>query len=110
MGLEAVSRGMDHATLVDNNKGAISVIKENVKNLKADKETKIICGNIFTVLELTNIKIWCGIYWSSLRKAGKWKIDSEVRWFRYGKIDGVIVVESLEEEVWPERDRFFYKI
>lgn len=56
MGLEAVSRGMDHATLVDNNKGAISVIKENVKNLKADKETKIICGNIFTVLERLTLK------------------------------------------------------
>ena len=51
MGLEAVSRGMNHATLVDNNKGAISVIKENVKSLKAEKETKIICGNIFSVLD-----------------------------------------------------------
>ena len=56
MGLEAVSRGMDHATLVDNNKGAVSVIKENVKSLKADKETKIICGNIFSVLERLTLK------------------------------------------------------
>ena len=41
MGLEAVSRGMDHATLVDNNKGAISVIKENVKSLKEKKRPKL---------------------------------------------------------------------
>ena len=43
MGLEAVSRGMDHATLVDNNKGAISVIKENVKKQRLFVEIFLLC-------------------------------------------------------------------
>ena len=81
MGLEAVSRGMDHATLVDNNKGAISVIKENVKSLKAEKETKIICGNIFSVLERLTLKY--DVVYIDPPYA---KQDSKIRGFRYCKI------------------------
>lgn len=33
-GIRSCKSSMDHATLVDNNKGAISVIKENLKKLK----------------------------------------------------------------------------
>lgn len=41
MGLEALSRGFDHATLNDNSRQAINIIRENVKNLGVQKETKI---------------------------------------------------------------------
>lgn len=51
MALEAISRGMDHATMVDLSKQAIQTIKENVKTLKVEKQCTIICGNIFSVIE-----------------------------------------------------------
>ena len=109
MGLEAVSRGMDHATLVDNNKGAISVIKENVKNLKADKETKIICGNIFTVLERLTLKYDVVYIDPPYAKQENEKLIQKLDDLDMVKLDGVIVVESLEEEVWPERIASFTK-
>ena len=103
MGLEAVSRGMDHATLVDNNKGAISVIKENVKNLKADKETKIICGNIFTVLERLTLKYDVVYIDPPYAKQENEKLIQKLDDLDMVKLDGVIDVESVEVEVWPER-------
>ena len=105
MGLEAVSRGMDHATLVDNNKGAISVIK----NLKADKETKIICGNIFTVLERLTLKYDVVYIDPPYAKQENEKLIQKLDDLDMVKLDGVIVVESLEEEVWPERIASFTK-
>ncbi len=50
MALEAVSRGMDHADLVDDSMQAIRTIKDNIKSLKAEKECTVIKGNIFTVI------------------------------------------------------------
>ena len=105
MGLEAV----DHATLVDNNKGAISVIKENAKNLKADKETKIICGNIFTVLERLTLKYDVVYIDPPYAKQENEKLIQKLDDLDMVKLDGVIVVESLEEEVWPERIASFTK-
>ena len=99
MGLEAVSRGMDHATLVDNNKGAISVIKENVKSLKAEKETKIICGNIFSVLERLTLKYDVVYIDPPYAKQENEKLIQKLEDLDIVKSDGVIVVESLQEEV-----------
>lgn len=42
-GLEAISRGMDKAYLVDCSKEAIGSIKENIKALKAEDETDVFC-------------------------------------------------------------------
>ena len=97
------------ATLVDNNKGAISVIKENVKNLKADKETKIICGNIFTVLERLTLKYDVVYIDPPYAKQENEKLIQKLDDLDMVKLDGVIVVESLEEEVWPERIASFTK-
>ena len=109
MGLEAVSRGMDHATLVDNNKGAISVIKENVKSLKAEKETKIICGNIFSVLERLTLKYDVVYIDPPYAKQENEKLIQKLEDLDIVKSDGVIVVESLQEEVWPEKIASFIK-
>ena len=92
MGLEAVSRGMDHATLVDNNKGAISVIKENVKSLKAEKETKIICGNIFSVLERLTLKydvVYIDPPYNSRQYSDAYHLLENVAMWEKGKVHGV---------------------
>ena len=106
MGLEAVSRGMDHATLVDNNKGAVSVIKENVKSLKADKETKIICGNIFSVLERLTLK-YDVVYIDP--PYAKQENEKLLQKQNLVKEDGIVVIESLQEEIWPEQMASFTK-
>ncbi len=108
-GLRSVSRGMDHATLVDNNKGAISVIKENVKSLKAEKETKIICGNIFSVLERLTLKYDVVYIDPPYAKQENEKLIQKLEDLDIVKSDGVIVVESLQEEVWPEKIASFIK-
>lgn len=109
MGLEAVSRGMNHATLVDNNKGAISVIKENVKSLKAEKETKIICGNIFSVLDRLTLQYDVVYIDPPYAKQENEKLIQKLDDLNIVKSDGIIVVESLEEEIWPERMASFTK-
>ncbi|KRK35142.1 16S rRNA (guanine(966)-N(2))-methyltransferase RsmD [Loigolactobacillus bifermentans] len=45
LGIEAVSRGMDHAVLIDRQYAAIQVIKENVATTKAPERFKIIKTN-----------------------------------------------------------------
>lgn len=109
MGLEAVSRGMDHATLVDNNKGAVSVIKENVKSLKADKETKIICGNIFSVLERLTLKYDVVYIDPPYAKQENEKLLQKLDEQNLVKEDGIVVIESLQEEIWPEQMASFTK-
>ena len=109
MGLEAVSRGMNHATLVDNNKGAVSVIKENVKSLKAEKETKIICGNIFSVLDRLTLQYDVVYIDPPYAKQENEKLIQKLDDLNIVKSDGIVVVESLEEEIWPERMASFTK-
>lgn len=109
MGLEAVSRGMNHATLVDNNKGAVSVIKENVKSLKADKETKIICGNIFSVLERLTLKYDVVYIDPPYAKQENEKLLQRLDDLDLVKMNGIVVIESLQEEIWPDQMASFIK-
>lgn len=109
MGLEAISRGMDFATLVDNNKGAISVIKDNVKSLKVEKDTKIICGNIFTVLERLTLKYDVVYIDPPYAKQENEKLMQKLDALQLVKEDGIVIIESLQEEVWPEKMASFVK-
>jgi len=49
VGLEAVSRGMDSAVLIDRSRQAIDTINENLAKLH-DDSVKVIKGNSFTIL------------------------------------------------------------
>ena len=51
MGLEALSRGAAQATFVDNNKEALSCIKDNIAKLKVEDLCAVIVGDIPSVLE-----------------------------------------------------------
>lgn len=46
LGLEALSRGAAHATFVDRDNSAISVIKENIQTLDCKKQTKVIRSGV----------------------------------------------------------------
>jgi len=41
LGIEALSRGMDHAVFIDTNLNAIKVIKENISSLKLQDQTEV---------------------------------------------------------------------
>ena len=109
MALEAISRGMDFATLVDNNKQAISVIKENIKSLKAENQTQVMVGNIFSVLERLNHQYDIVYIDPPYKKQENEKLIQKLDDFNLVKEDGVIVVESLAEEIWPDKISSFSK-
>lgn len=50
MGLEALSRGAKHATLIDNNRESIRCIQANVRTLKEEAHADIIYGDVFDML------------------------------------------------------------
>jgi len=52
MGLEALSRGASKALFVDVNRQAVNCIKENVAQLKVEKQCEIFCGQVFALLKL----------------------------------------------------------
>ncbi|MFA7076633.1 MAG: 16S rRNA (guanine(966)-N(2))-methyltransferase RsmD [Candidatus Izemoplasmatales bacterium] len=55
LGIEAYSRGIDYCELVDSNFQAIKTIKENIENLKLDKDdVKVFKMDVFKFLESTN--------------------------------------------------------
>jgi 16S rRNA (guanine966-N2)-methyltransferase len=109
MGLEAISRGMDHATLIDNNKMAISIIKENVKSLDVKDQTSVISGNVFNVLERLDKKYDIIYIDPPYRKQQNEKLIEKLTEYNLVNEDGIIVIESLQEEVWPETISIYTK-
>lgn len=51
MGIEALSNGASHATFVDQNREAIRCINDNLNSLKLEEQSKVIQGNVMTVLK-----------------------------------------------------------
>ena len=45
MGLEAVSRGADHAVLVDQSKDAVRIIRKNAEKTRLDENCTIVCSD-----------------------------------------------------------------
>lgn len=102
MGLEAISRGFDHATLVDNNKMAISIIKENVKNLGCMDQVSVVNANIFQAIDRFNKKYDIIYIDPPYKKQQNIKLMEALDTHDLVNDDGIIVIESLQEEIWPE--------
>jgi len=52
LGIEALSRGMDHAIFIDMNINAIKVIKENISKLKLQDQTEVYRNDAFRALHV----------------------------------------------------------
>lgn len=52
LGIEALSRGIDHAIFIDMNLNAIKTIKENIQNLKLEERTEIYRNDAFRALNV----------------------------------------------------------
>lgn len=62
MGLEALSRGAAHATLVEQNRDAIRCIKENISNLRLEPQTTLIPTDASRALKLLSNQLFDLIY------------------------------------------------
>lgn len=51
MGIEALSRGARQSIFVDQHKDSIHCIRQNIANLHLETKTKVLQGDVFTVLE-----------------------------------------------------------
>jgi 16S rRNA (guanine966-N2)-methyltransferase len=56
MGCEALSRGAAFSTFVDNNKEAISIVKNNLKALDIEEKGRVFLGDAFQILKLLSRK------------------------------------------------------
>lgn len=102
MALEALSRGCAYATMVDNNRQAITVIKENVKSLK-ETNCEVIQGNIFSVLKRLK-KPYDLIYIDPpYAKEENVKLIETLDVQGLIAIDAVVIVESLEKQTFPDQ-------
>jgi len=52
LGIEALSRGMDHAVFIDINLNAIRVIKENIASLQLQRRTEVYRNDAFKALNI----------------------------------------------------------
>jgi 16S rRNA (guanine966-N2)-methyltransferase len=50
IGIEALSRGADHAVFVENNRQAVICIQENLMNTKLKEQGKVMAGDVLTCL------------------------------------------------------------
>ena len=73
------------------------------------KETKIICGNIFSVLDRLTLQYDVVYIDPPYAKQENEKLIQKLDDLNIVKSDGIVVVESLEEEIWPERMASFTK-
>lgn len=51
LGLEALSRGADHATFVEKDRRVIDCLRGNIAALGASEACSVVCGDVFTYLQ-----------------------------------------------------------
>ncbi len=110
MGLEALSRGMDEAVLVDKSRAAIAVIKENVKTLGVQKRCKIVQKDIFSLLPSLKEPFDLIYVDPPYKKQENEKLLSQLDRLNLVSDQGMVVIESLSEETWPEQIGHLLKI
>lgn len=109
MALEALSRGMEEAVMVDKSRQAIAIIKENVKSLGVQKRCKVIQKDIFSVLPSLE-KTFDLVYIDPpYRLQENVKLLEKLAFYHLVNDEGIVVVESTSRETWPDQVACFYK-
>lgn len=109
MALEALSRGMEFATMVDQDRNAIATIKENVRSLN-EKNCEVIQGNIFSVI--SRLKIPYDLIYIDPPYAKEKNIELIEKLDEQKLInqDGDVVVESMSSQVFPDKIASLVKV
>ncbi len=103
MALEALSRGMEQAVLVDQSRLAIAIIKENIKTLGVQKRCKVYQKDIFSLLP--NLKEPFDLIYVDppYQKQENEKLLNQLDAYNLVCKQGIVVVESLSSQVWPDQ-------
>lgn len=104
IGLEALSRGMDFAYFCEQNKRAVAIIEENVSLLNEQNKCEIYSGDYKEALEK-----WKDLKFNLIYMDPPYRLKVIEECLRF--IDkhemlhvyGCIVVESLKEDVFPDK-------
>lgn len=102
MALEALSRGMKFATMVEKDHMALNVIRENVKSLQ-EKNCEIISGSIFSVMNRLK-EAYDLVYIDPPYKEEKnVELIEKLDQLSLINTNGMVVVESLAQQTFPEQ-------
>ena len=102
MALEALSRGMKFATMVEKDRMALNVIRENVKSLQ-EKNCEIISGSIFSVMNRLK-EAYDLVYIDPPYKEEKnVELIEKLDQLSLINTNGMVVVESLAQQTFPEQ-------
>lgn len=107
--LEAISRGMEQAVCVDIHKKAIQVILTNVKNLQVQDQVQVIQGNIFSVLPQLKEPFDLVYIDPPYQKEENEKLLHALEEYQLVCDEGIVVVESLAEQTWPQQVKTLIK-
>lgn len=102
MALEALSRGCAYATMVDNNRNAISVIKDNVKSLN-EQNCEVIQGNIFSVINRLNQPYDLIYIDPPYAKEENIKLVEALENNGLINASARVIIESLEKQTFPDQ-------
>ncbi len=103
MALEALSRGMEQAVLVDQSRFAIAVIKENIKTLGVQKRCKVYQKDIFALLPSLKEPFDLIYIDPPYKKQENEKLLSQLDAYHLVSKQGIVVVESLSQESWSDQ-------
>lgn len=105
VGLEALSRGMDHAIFVDQNKKAVEIIKKNIQTLDVTAQSTVLCMSArlaLSHLSSQNIRLDL-VYLDPPYKAQENEtIITLLQEYHLLNNNCRIVVESLKEDTFPQ--------
>lgn len=95
VGIEALSRGADHAVFVDMNRNAINTMRQNLEHTRLKNKASVIQRNAFDVIKQSPDRLYHYIYvappqykqiWSEILKT----LDSSPEWRNY---DTIVIVQ-----------------
>lgn len=106
MALEALSRGMEHVTMVDKDRRAIQTIKKNISTLKVKDECSVYQQDIFQILpKLDHFDyVYIDPPYAKQRNLELMSLLED-----HVNKNGKVIIESLVEESWPDEIAGFKK-
>lgn len=107
--LEALSRGMNQAVCVDLDHRAIKVIRANARALGVESQVQIIKANIFSTLDQMNVPFDLVYIDPPYQKEQNVKLLETLDRLDLVCEEGMVVVESLSTQSFPEEIGHFIK-
>lgn len=104
LGIEAISEGAAHATLVDHNKIAIKTIEKNSKNLQIEKQLRIIHADYHKALDILKNESFDIIFLDPPYKTNDIEESMKlIEKYQLLEKEGIIICESfsLDKVIYP---------